>query len=227
MIICTHEMLISKSVTKNLSDSQIEVSLFDKNKGLTHIGLMRLMSDIGLTVILKIKNYSEMSYIKSIIENTENLDVLFVYPDIKSDDIKKIDVMFKDTSLSFIKTNESLLSVLEKHKKENKSLYENYTSTQIFISGLSKNIDESATLFTNNICTLYKDRTSVSDEQFFYLDVDIDNGQELTRLLKYYINDEYEYDSIENISLKTLFMTKSMLDLYDKMHLLMALFKNK
>lgn len=228
MIICTHTKLITADVRKHLSDSQIEISLFDKdNKSLTQLGLLRLMSDIGLTVILTVKNYLQMAYMKSIVENTKNLDMLFVYPDIESDDIKKIDMLFKDFTLGVIKTNEALLSVLDKHRKENKSLYENLTSTQVFINGLSKKTDESATLFTNNICTVFKHRSDDVEEELFFLDIDIDNGQELTRLLKYYINENYEYDIVENIVLKTSFMAKSLLTLQDKMYLLMTTFKNK
>ena len=222
MIICAHEQICSPHLNKNLDDKYVEIYLYkDIKQKFTNIGVARLLSDVGFTVVIRIKDFAEMLIAKETFENYHDINTLFIYPDANTDDSTKIDGLFKDVAKSyFIKTNESLSVVLERHKKENFGLYNYISSSHVFIDGISKNSNEDATLFTSNILTIYKDRNDVQNSEYqFYIDVDIETCDDLDRIIK-----EYELSNVSenscDISVKCTIIGKHMSAVLDKLQCL-------
>jgi hypothetical protein len=216
MIICTQ-----KTVEVNKLDRHyITFFLYqDDEKTVTNIGFSKLYSDLGVIVLLIVKDAVEMSVVKKAVEEDKSLNVLFIYSE------NSIDKVFKNSDVKFIKTEEPLHHVINKHIEDNTFLYDNITSNYEFVSGLSKNKKEHATLHTENIVTIYKDRFSENDRDYlYYLELDIETSDDVKRIFKNYISSMDKKQS-ESLYLKGLLTAPSLGDITEKLYIIMSLTK--
>lgn len=181
MIICTNKKLEVYKLSRPVNQIYL---MSDLQESKTNIGFAKLYSDIGCIPILIAKNKDEMLFAREMAEKDKGLNIVFIYSD------NELDEIFRDSSVLHVKTDSSLDVAIETHIKENLYLYDNLTSSSELVEALSKNPDTKATLFTQNICTIYKDRVDTgevsSEECNYYLDLNIENTEELKRLISAY-----------------------------------------
>jgi hypothetical protein len=216
MIICTQ-----KTVEVNKLDRHyITFFLYkDNEKTVTNIGFSKLYSDLGVIVLLIVKDAVEMNIVKKAVEEDKTLNVLFIYSE------NSMNRVFKNSNVEFIKTDEPLHNVINKHIKDNTFMYDNITSNYEFVSGLSKNKKEYSTLHTENIITIYKDRFSENDKNYlYYLEIDIETSDDVKRIFKNYISSIDKKQS-ESLYLKGLLTASSVGDITEKLYIIMSLVK--
>jgi len=217
MIICTNKKLEVYKLSRPVNQIYL---MSDLQEPRTNIGFAKLYSDIGCIPILIAKNKDEMLFAKEIAEKDKGINIVFIYSD------NELDEIFRDSSVLHVKTDSSLDVAIETHIKENLYLYDNLTSSHELVDALPKNSDTKATLFTKNICTIYKDRSGTgevnSEKCNYYLDVNIENTDELNRLISAYfgsyISSRNKKEDSSEFSICAFFSVKSKSDAISKIY---------
>lgn len=190
----------------------------DENKDSTNLRLAQMMSDLGHIVIIQINSFEDMTTFYNNVINDASFKTLIIYPsttffadeNFSKTELMKLNELFErerkykdNTSIVTVKElRPTLNKIIQKHKETHSNLYENLTSKYEFISGLSRDENKSANLFTDNICTILKDRDDLdffydyNDELKYYVELDIKNSQELERLFNFYFMEEKLYENL-------------------------------
>ena len=217
MIICTNKKLEVYKLSRPVNQIYLMTDLQEPR---TNIGFAKLYGDLGCIPILIAKNKDEMLFAKEMAEKDKGLNIVFIYSD------NELDEIFRDSSVLHVKTDSSLDVAIETHIKENLYLYDNLTSSSELVDALPKNSETKATLFTQNICTISKDRVDTgevsSEECNYYLELNIENTEELNRLLSTYfcayVSSHNKKEDSSEFSINAFFSVKSMSEAISKIY---------
>lgn len=248
MIVAVFKELLKK---EELKDSKDEFILLDRiesdSDNVLNLNQALLLSDAGLKVIVQINDINDFVKLEIFAVNNPLADIVYVHADtdlishftfttdkeLTKQQMKFIDIEYQEVPLNlnvlkvkdvdfFIEPTRTLKRLVRYYSRKYPLIFLNKNSKYSLISGITKD-GGTTTLFSDNICTIFKDRQDTEDINY-YLELNISSSEELKKIITYYIDDSFTKEIDNEVFLEAQFSAKSLSKIYDKLYVLASLY---